>query len=138
MTLLEALRDVNLFGRHFRGASWRPWFSFLAALFAEGPRGDDLATYRDRTGHDAWPLAAFREAVLIVGRRGGKSRILALVAVYLACFRDYGPFLAAGEVATVAILAADRNQARVILASRGTRLRPIALSARARSPVSIP
>jgi hypothetical protein len=52
--------------------------------------------------------------VLIVGRRGGKSRILALVAVYLATMRDYSAYLAPGECATIAVLAADRSQARVI------------------------
>jgi len=30
-----------------------------------------------------------REAWVIAGRRAGKSRIAALVAVYLATFRDY-------------------------------------------------
>jgi hypothetical protein len=39
---------------------------------------------------------------------------LALIAVYLACFRDYRPYLAPGEVATIAVLAANRSQARVI------------------------
>jgi hypothetical protein len=115
MTLLEALRDSNLFARFFRGASWGPWKAFLAALSADaGAPEADLELYRQLTGRDAWPAAAFTEAVLIVGRRGGKSRILALIAVFLACFRDYGPYLAPGEVATVAILAADRSQARVI------------------------
>ena len=51
---------------------------------------------------------------MIVGRRGGKSRILALVAVYLAAFRDYAPYLAPGEVATVGVLAVDKGQARAI------------------------
>jgi hypothetical protein len=41
-----------------------------------------------------------------VGRRGGKSRISALVALYLACFRDYEPHLAPGEVGTLAVIAA--------------------------------
>jgi hypothetical protein len=50
----------------------------------------------------------------VCGRRGGKSRILALIAVYLACFRDYRPFLAPGEVGTVRIMAVDRDQARAI------------------------
>ena len=50
----------------------------------------------------------------MVGRRGGKSRILALIATFLATFRDYDPYLAPGEVATVAILAANRAQARSI------------------------
>jgi len=57
---------------------------------------------------------ASSEAALIVGRRGGKSRVLALVATYLAAFRDYRPFLAPGEVATIAILAFNRAQARSI------------------------
>jgi hypothetical protein len=114
MTLLEALRDSNLFARHFRGKSWRAWKAFLAALFAEAPQGDDLAIYQTCTGRTAWPLAPFAEAALIVGRRGGKSRTLALIAVYLACFKDYTPYLAPGEVATIAVLAADRSQARAI------------------------
>jgi hypothetical protein len=74
----------------------------------------ELELYRMCTGRSAWPAATSTEAALIVGRRGGKSRILALIAVYLACFRDYAPYLAPGEVATVAVLASDRSQARVI------------------------
>ena len=46
--------------------------------------------------------------------RGGKSRILALIAVYLACFRSYDQFLAPGEVATIGVLAVDKGQARAI------------------------
>ena len=49
-----------------------------------------------------------------MGRRGGKSRVLALVAVFLAAFRDYSPYLGAGEIATVVIIAANRMQARSI------------------------
>jgi hypothetical protein len=114
LTLDEALRDSNLFARHFRKPSWAAWKTFLRALFAASPQDDDLAVYRARTGRAAWPTLAFSEAALIVGRRGGKSRILALVAVYLACFRDYGPYLAPGEVATVVVLAVDKAQARAI------------------------
>ena len=43
-----------------------------------------------------------------------RSRILALVAVFLAAFRDYTPYLGAGEVATIAVIAANRLQARTI------------------------
>ena len=82
MTLLEAMLDPNLFGRHFRGKSWIAWKTFVAALSAEAPRGDDLATYNVCTGRETWPSAPFAEAVTIVGRRGGKSRILAFIATY--------------------------------------------------------
>ena len=65
--------------------------------------GDDaaLATYRACTARSSAPTAPFTEAALCVGRRGGKSRILALIAVYLATFRDYRPHLAPGECATI-------------------------------------
>ena len=35
IALGRCLNDPNLFGRHFRGASWAAWKVFLAALFAE-------------------------------------------------------------------------------------------------------
>ena len=55
------------------------------------------------------------ELWLAVGRRGGKSQIAALVAVYEAAFRDYTDRLAPGEVATVMVLACDRKQARTVM-----------------------
>jgi len=112
-TILDCLDDDAIFGPHFKGASWAPWRVFLAALFALGC-DDPSGSYLAATGRQNWPVAPFDEAALIVGRRGGKSRTLALIAVFLACFRDYAPFLAPGEVATVAILAANRPQARTI------------------------
>ena len=114
LTILEALDDAALFAPHFRGDSWTAWRAFLAALFAL-PMGDaDLAAYQAHTGRTAPPLTPFSEADLIVGRRGGKSRVLATIAVFLATFRDYEDHLAPGEVATVAVIAADRRQARTI------------------------
>jgi hypothetical protein len=56
-----------------------------------------------------------RELVLVVGRRGGKSRVLALIATWLASFVDYRPYLDPGERGVVQILAADRDQAKIIL-----------------------
>src|SRR5438270_3557296 len=78
------------------------------------PRGR-LALYRHHTGRTTPPFQPFREAAAVVGRRGGKSRILAAVACYLAAFRDYTPYLAPGETPVIAIIAADRRQAKVLL-----------------------
>ena len=55
--------------------------------------------------------------------RAGKSSILALTAVFLACFKDYKPHLAPGEVATIRVMAADRAQARTIFRYVGALLR---------------
>ena len=114
ISLGRCLNDPHLFANHFRNKSWAGWKTFLRALFAEAPGPDDLEVYRARTGRTAWPTEPFTEAVTIVGRRGGKSRVLALIAVYLAAFRDYAPYLAPGEVATIGVLAVDKGQARAI------------------------
>lgn len=115
INILDACEDENLFGSFFRDRdTWAAWRAFMAALFGL-PMSDDLAShYRERTGRNDLPTAPSSEAWLVVGRRGGKSFVLALIAVFLSVFRDYRPFLAPGERATVAIIAADRKQARTI------------------------
>ena len=116
MTILEALHDPHLFGPWFGDrTSWRAWEAFLAALFSLPMGADDAAVYAQHTGRTAPPAAPSREAWVIVGRRGGKSRIAALVALYLACFRDHRHTLAPGEVGTLPVIAADRRQARTIM-----------------------
>jgi hypothetical protein len=65
-------------------------------------------------GRTAAPIGPFYEAWLCCGRRAGKSFIRALVAVFLAWFRDWTPFLVPGEVGRIVIIEADRKQARVI------------------------
>jgi hypothetical protein len=113
-TIIEALDDPALFRSHFRGDTWQPWRSFLMPLFGLPMDDDALALYQHHTGRSEPPAAAFKEAALVIGRRGGKSRCVALIAVFLATFRDYTPYLAPGEVATIVIIAADRRQARSI------------------------
>jgi hypothetical protein len=112
MTILEALDDPELFAPHFPGASWGAWRAFLAAIFALPMDEAARACVRAATGRAA-PAAPVREAWVIVGRRGGKSRIAALVAVFLSVLRTYR--LAPGEVGVVQVLAADRAQALVVL-----------------------
>ena len=114
LSILAALDDADLFAPHFREGSWGTWRAFLAALFGLPMTEAEAETFRRHTGRAEPPSAPFREAALIVGRRGGKSRVLALIAVYLATFRDYAPHLAPGEVATIGVLAANRDQARSI------------------------
>ncbi len=101
-------------GPFFRGDTWQAWQAFLAALFALPMDEDQLALYRHHTGRQEPPDEPFTEAALVCGRRGGKSRVLALIAVYLGTLRDYTEFLAPGEMATIAVIAADRKQARSI------------------------
>jgi hypothetical protein len=114
-TILTAMDSDELFARAFAGPSWSNWRVYLKALFALEMSAADLAVYREHTGRLHAPIVPFVESALVVGRRGGKSRILATIAVYLACFKNYDQFLAPGEIATAAVLAASRDQARTIL-----------------------
>lgn len=115
MNILDAIRDENLFARWFRRGDWSAWLVYLSALFGLPLTADQLETYRRHTGRTTPPSEAFSEAWLVIGRRGGKSFIMALVAVYLATFRRYTDYLQPGERATVMVIAADRRQARVIM-----------------------
>src|SRR5215470_17149424 len=76
---------------------------------------EQLAIYQKHTGRVTPPSKPHTEAWLVIGRRGGKSFVLAAIAIFLACFKDWRPFLGPGEVGTVMIIAADRRQARVIM-----------------------
>lgn len=116
LTLLDAIDDPKLFKPFFKNpASWIAWRAFIAAAFGMPMSGEELAIYRTCTGRKDAPTQQMRELVLVVGRRGGKSRILALIAVWLACFHDYRQYLDEGELGVVQVLAADKEQARVIL-----------------------
>jgi phage terminase large subunit-like protein len=113
--LKRALDDPKLFGRILRGDSWQHWLVFLYALFALPMTPEQLQTYQHYTGRHTPPTAPAREAWLVIGRRGGKSFILALIAVFLATFIDWRPYLNVGQCGTVMVIAADRRQARVIM-----------------------
>jgi hypothetical protein len=115
LAILDAMQDPHLFGPWFTPeAPWRPWRAFLAALFGLRMSPEETAIFRACTGRQMLPMAPAREGWVIVGRRGGKSLTAAFVSVWLACFRDYRPFLAPGERAVLLVVAADRAQARLV------------------------
>ena len=114
--ILRACTDNAVFGQHFRHAdTWSLWMVFLCALFALPMTPEQLALYQKHTGRSTAPTMPCHEAWLICGRRAGKSFILSLCAVFLACFFDWRPFLGPGEVGTIAVICADRKQARTIM-----------------------
>jgi hypothetical protein len=123
VNILEAIDDPKLFKPWFRDPrTWMAWRAFLMALFALPGDPALLPIYARCTGRTTLPAAPATEAWLACGRRAGKSFVLALIAVFLACFRDYRPYLQPGERATVIVIAADRKQARVIFRYIGAML----------------
>jgi hypothetical protein len=115
MDILSACDDPNLFGPWFKDRrTWAAWRAFLAALFALPMTRNELQTYADCTGRLVAPSTPANEAWLICGRRAGKSFNMGLIAVFLACFKDYREYLQPGERAMILVLATDKRQARVI------------------------
>lgn len=116
ISILDAIADDELFGWRFKDrATWSPWFAFLAALFGLPMTPDQQNVYRRCTQRTTTPIAPATEAWLICGRRAGKSSILALCAVFLACFSDWSSNFTGGERGLVMVIASDRRQAHIIL-----------------------
>jgi hypothetical protein len=115
MNILAAVDDRNLLGASIRDAeSWKPWRALLAAAFGLPLSSDELALYRQCTGRRVPPGAPAAYLWLCIGRRGGKSFAMALIAVFLAVFKDWCKYLSPGERAIVLLVAADREQAKIL------------------------
>src|SRR5262249_51293289 len=102
MTLPAAMEDPKLFADWFKPSeSWATWRVLLRAIFGLPMSAADLEVFKRLTGRSAAPSQAAREAWLVVGRRGGKSRIASLIAVFLALlsrlFEAAGPRRACGR-----------------------------------------
>ena len=97
------------------GPTWSFWRMVLAVLFDLPLTTDQRDLALKHTGRTTLFSQPIRQLWLCCGRRAGKSRILALIAVFLACFCDYSDVLAPGEVGVVLLVAPSQRQARVLL-----------------------
>lgn len=95
-------------------SSWTPWRRLIRCSFALPQSPGDGAFFTAHTGRVRTPEAPVAECWVVAGRRGGKSRLAALLALGRAITFDASR-LAPGELAVVPVIAADRRQARVIL-----------------------
>jgi hypothetical protein len=96
------------------GESWSFWRMVLSVLFDLPLTSEQFELALRHTGRTKLFSAPIRQLWLCVGRRGGKSRVIALIAVFLACFASY-PMLAPGELGVVLLVAPTQRQARVLL-----------------------
>lgn len=115
LTIIEALEDKKVFGSIIKDQrTFRNWKIVLKAIFALKMSKWELEIYRENTGRKKPPSKPFKEVWLIIGRRGGKSTIAAIIAVFLAVFKDWSEHLAFGEVGFIMVIATDRRQASVV------------------------
>jgi hypothetical protein len=115
VTILDVMTDPNLFGKQFGGESFAAWRALLGGFYGLPMDEGQAETFKAITGRAETPAQAADELWLPVGRRGGKSRVAALVATFEGAFKDHRDKLAPGEWATIVLIAADRLQARTLL-----------------------
>jgi hypothetical protein len=114
-TLRKALADPNLLGGALPGDSWAAWRSLLLAAMGEPLNPDELEHFRRLTGRETPPSQRIEEFWGVIGRRGGKSRAIAVLIVYLAALCDYRSKLTTGETGVVLCIAPSQTQAQIVL-----------------------
>jgi hypothetical protein len=113
-SIREALEDPRLLGKALVGPSWHVWRTMLIALMGEPLTEKELVTFRQVTRRLEAPTARCEEFIGIVGRRGGKSRAVAVLATYLATLIDYRDVLVPGERGLLLCIAPDLKQASIV------------------------
>ena len=116
----EALQTRELLGAAIRSPkSYWPWFALAKAMSGLPLDEREIKLYRECTARQRQRVRravqrAVQFAYLICGRRSGKSFFLALVAIFQALFKNWRQYLSPGERAVVLIVAADREQAKIV------------------------
>src|SRR5215472_13387362 len=116
-TIIDAIHNKDVFGglpAFSSLATWVGWLAWLKSVFALPMDESEQAIYRQCTGRTQPPVKQPSEIYTIVGRRGGKSFISSLTAVFIACFSSFKQYLNTGEKAAILVLARDRDQAKIV------------------------
>ncbi len=116
-SIIEAIKNPKLFGslpRFKKLETWTNWIVVLKTIFGLPMTTEDLVIFNRHTGRITPPEGGSKETYLIIGRRGGKSFISALITCFIACFIDFKPFITVGETLVVMCLAKDKDQARIV------------------------
>jgi hypothetical protein len=87
----------------------------LIAAMGEALTDEERAIFAKLTGREREPGERVAELWCVIGRRGGKSRAIAALLVYLATMADYCAQLVSGEHGLVLCLARTQEQAQVVL-----------------------
>src|ERR1700693_3364084 len=111
VTMREALTSPLYFGSLLASGSWAAWRVLLIASVGEPLTDDERVVFKALTGRESEPLEPVEEFWAVIGRRGGKTRAMAVLAAYLAACVDHRGSLAPGERGVIPLLAASVQQA---------------------------
>ncbi len=123
MNIIEAAKDEMIFrpfleepqkGIHLR--SWSRWLTVLRIMYGLPIHPKKRELVQRCTGRDVdnLPKDGFDESLLLVGRRSGKSKISALVALYEAALSERWKHLSRGEIGLVACVAPTKKQGGIV------------------------
>jgi hypothetical protein len=117
MNIIQAIEDRHLLGPYYGDlstrANWLTLLRVLEGLPVESPEARDLVRTCTGRDPDKLPADGFSKALLLIGRRSGKSQTAALIAAHAAISGQHKP-LAIGEIPVVAVVAPTRFQGRII------------------------
>ena len=97
VTFRQAVSDPDLLGRILVGELWLPWIALLLAAMGEPLTPEEREAFTRLTLRASEPLSRVEELWCVIGRRGGKSRAIALLAVYFATLVSYADCLTPGS-----------------------------------------
>jgi hypothetical protein len=112
ITMREALADRAYFGDLLSGDSWQAWRVMLTSIAGEELTEGERTVFESLTGRDREPGQPVEAFWGIIGRRGGKTRAMAVLSAYLAACVDYRAVLGPGERGKLPLMAANTVQAR--------------------------
>jgi hypothetical protein len=113
ITIDRALTDRHLLGAELGPLeSWQTWLIALKGAFALPLSDAERKVFAVIAGNRNPPTRRVKEVWAIIGRRSGKSRIAAALAVFFALFVQHK--LAPGERGCVLVLAATLDQAKTV------------------------
>jgi hypothetical protein len=115
LTILDAFNDERLFKPWFRGDSWNNWRTILKAAYALPMTDDEVAFFKSIAGDRDPPTSQARELWIVGGRRSGKDSVASAIAAFSAALFNQQDRLRRGETASIACLACDRSQSKIIL-----------------------
>jgi hypothetical protein len=111
--LRKVLSDPKLLGNVLAGDSWRAWCVMMIAAMGEALTDEERVTFTALTGRAQEPLQRVEEFAAVVGRRGGKSRAMATLAVFIAGLCKHP--LVRGEKGVLLCIAPDSRQSAIVL-----------------------
>jgi hypothetical protein len=112
-TIADAFRDRRLFAAAFDDlSSWQTWLTVLSASFALPLSAEQTKLFATVSNGRLPPSQMVRELWVVAGRKSGKSRVAALVSIFLALFVRHR--VAPGERPMVLCISGSVDQARTV------------------------